>query len=84
MRRPTTTLRQAIRSLGRTPRMFACAVVCLAGAIGTATAVFAIVNGVVLRPLPFQHASRLVAVWGVNVSARSAARIDPLTALRAE
>ncbi len=40
----------------RTPRMFACAVVCLAGAIGTATAVFAIVNGVVLRPLPFQHA----------------------------
>ena len=46
--------------------MFACAVACLAGAIGTATAVFAIVNAVVLRPLPFQHASRLVAVWGVN------------------
>jgi len=46
--------------------MFACAVVCLAGAIGTATAVFAIVNGVVLRPLPFQHAARLVAIWGVN------------------
>jgi putative ABC transport system permease protein len=46
--------------------MFTCAVVCLAGAIGTATAVFAIVNAVVLRPLPFQHASRLVAVWGVN------------------
>jgi hypothetical protein len=46
--------------------MFVCAVVCLAGAIGTATAVFAIVNAVVLRPLPFQHASRLVAVWGVN------------------
>jgi predicted permease len=46
--------------------MFACAVVCLAGAIGTATAVFAIVNAVVLRPLPFQHADRLVAIWGVN------------------
>lgn len=46
--------------------MFACAVVCLAGAIGTATAVFAIVNGVVLRPLPFEHAERLVAIWGVN------------------
>jgi putative ABC transport system permease protein len=46
--------------------MFACAVVCLAGAIGTATAVFAIVNTVVLRPLPFQHANRLVAIWGVN------------------
>jgi predicted permease len=46
--------------------MFACAVVCLAGAIGTATAVFAIVNAVVLRPLPFRHADRLVAIWGVN------------------
>jgi putative ABC transport system permease protein len=48
--------------------MFACAVLCLAGAIGTATAVFAIVNAVVLRPLPFQHADRLVAVWGVNAA----------------
>jgi hypothetical protein len=69
MRRPyerTVLLRQALRSLGRTPRMFACAVVCLAGAIGTATAVFAIVNALVLRPLPFQHANRLVAIWGVN------------------
>ena len=46
--------------------MFACAVVCLAGTIGAATAVFAIVNGVVLRPLSFQHADRLVAIWGVS------------------
>jgi len=46
--------------------MFACAVVCLAGAIGAATAVFAIVNGVVLRPLSFQHSDRLVAIWGVS------------------
>jgi hypothetical protein len=41
----------ALRSLGRTPRMFACAVVCPAAAIGVATAVFAIVNGVVIRRL---------------------------------
>ena len=58
--------RIALRSLGRTPRLFAFAVLCLAAAIGTATAVFAIVNAVVLRPLPFQHATRLVAIWGVN------------------
>jgi putative ABC transport system permease protein len=61
-------LRVALRSLARTPRLFACAVACLAAALGTATAVFAIVNGVVLRPLPFQRAERLVAVWGVNPS----------------
>jgi putative ABC transport system permease protein len=58
--------RIALRSLGRTPRLFVFAVACLAVAIGSATAVFAIVNAVVLRPLPFQHADRLVAVWGVN------------------
>jgi predicted permease len=61
-------LRIGARSLARTPRLFACAVACLAAAIGTATAVFAIVNGVVIRPLPFQHAERLVAIWGVNPS----------------
>jgi len=61
-------LRVASRSLVRTPRLFAGAVVCLAAALGTATAVFAIVNSVVLRPLPFQHAPRLVAIWGVNPS----------------
>jgi hypothetical protein len=59
-------MRVALRGLVRTPKLFAFAVVCLAAAIGTATAVFAIVNGVVLRPLPFQHATRLVAIWGVN------------------
>ena len=59
-------LRIALRGLGRTPRLFVFAAVCLAVAIGTATAVFAIVNGLVLRPLPFQHATRLVAIWGVN------------------
>ena len=61
-------LRIALRNLTRSPGMFACAVACLAAALGTATAVFAIVNGVVLRPLPFQHADRLVAIWGVNPS----------------
>ena len=61
-------MRVALRSLTRTPRLFAFAVACLAAALGTATAVFTIVNGVVLRPLPFQHATRLVAIWGVNPS----------------
>jgi putative ABC transport system permease protein len=57
--------RVAVRSLLRTPRLVACAIACLAGAIGVATAVFAVVNDVVLRPLPFQYAERLVAIWGV-------------------
>ncbi len=68
MKAPFAELRVALRSLARTPRLFAFAVGCLAAALGTATAVFAIVNGVVLRPLPFQHGDRLVAIWGVNPS----------------
>ncbi len=67
-------LRIALRGLGRTPRLFVFAAVCLAVAIGTATAVFAIVNGLVLRPLPFQHATRLVAIWGVNPARDSVKR----------
>lgn len=59
-------LRVAFRALRRTPGVAISAVVCFAGAIGVATSVFAVVNGVVLRPLPFQHAARLVAIWGVN------------------
>src|SRR5262245_57900830 len=62
----TNELRVAIRALRRTPGVATSPVLCLAGAIGVATATFAIVNGVVLRPLPFQHAPRLVAIWGVN------------------
>ena len=67
-------LRVALRGLVRTPRLFLFAAVCLAVAIGTATAVFAIVNGLVLRPLPFQHATRLVAIWGVNPARDSVKR----------
>jgi putative ABC transport system permease protein len=42
------------------------AIICLAGAIGAATAVFSIVDGVVLRSLPFENADRVVAIWGVD------------------
>src|SRR5688572_28209601 len=66
--RMVADLRIALRSLGRTPRLVTFAIACLAAALGPATAVFAIVNGVVLRPLPFQNAPRLVAIWGVNPS----------------
>jgi putative ABC transport system permease protein len=61
-------LKQAARALQRTPLLSAAAVACLSGAIAASTAVFAVVDAVVVRPLPFAHARRLVAVWGVDPS----------------
>src|SRR5262245_65427902 len=53
---------QTLRTLGKSPGFSALVVAVLAIGIGANTAIFSIVNGVVLRPLPFTDASRLVSV----------------------
>jgi putative ABC transport system permease protein len=53
----------ALRTLGRQKAWTAIAVLTLALGIGATTAVFSVVNTVVLRPLPFAHADRLVLLW---------------------
>jgi predicted permease len=55
-------LRIAVRHLLKSPGFAATAVLMLALGIGATTTIFSIVEGVLLRPLPFPHASRLVAV----------------------
>ena len=52
----------AIRSLARTPGVTAAVAVTLALGIGANAAIFAVVNGVLLEPLPFPDAGSLVAV----------------------
>src|SRR5215213_2206771 len=57
-------LRYALRSLLKQPGFAAVVVVTLALGIGASTAIFSVVNAVLLRPPPFPHAERLQVVWG--------------------
>ena len=64
-------LRQVLRSFGRAPVFTAVALVTLAVGIGANTAIFSVVNGILLKPLPYTHPKELVAVWlaapGLNI-----------------
>ena len=56
-------LRYGARSLGRSPAFTAVAVLALALGIGANSAVFSMVDGVLLRPLPYGNADRAVMLW---------------------
>jgi len=56
-------IRYSARGLGRNPLFTLIAVVTLAIGIGANTAVFSVVDGVLLKPLPYPNADELVAIW---------------------
>lgn len=56
-------LKLALRSLNKAPGFSVVVVFTLAVAIGANSAIFSVVNGVLLKPLPFDEPERLVGVW---------------------
>src|SRR5882757_8432497 len=64
-------LQQVVRRLGRAPLFTAITLFTLAIAIGANAVIFSVVDGVLLKPLPYPHPEELIAVWhtapGLNI-----------------
>jgi len=64
-------LRQVLRRLGRAPMFTVVTLITLAAGVGANTVVFSVLEGVLLKPLPYPHSEELVGVWhkapGINI-----------------
>ncbi len=64
-------LGQVARRLGRAPLFSALTLITLAIGVGANTVIFSVVEGVLLKPLPYHHSEQLIGVWhtapGINI-----------------
>ena len=79
----TNDIRFAVRSFRRAPAVAIVAISLLAVGIGLTTAVFSVVEGLVLRSLPFHEPDRLVAIGQVPVKSRLVGRGGATSSARA-
>ena len=56
-------LKQVLRRLAKAPLFTAITLITLAVGIGANTAVFSVIDGVLLKPLPYPHSQQLIGVW---------------------
>jgi putative ABC transport system permease protein len=69
------TLRAAVRSLSHRPALALAVVATLALGIGANSAIFSAVDAVLLRPLPYPAADRLVAIYESNAARRQSTQL---------
>lgn len=69
--------RFALRQYRKTPGFALVATLTLALGVGATTAIFSVVNGVVLRPLPFTHAQEMVQLWELDAKGHELNFSDP-------
>src|SRR5213595_633978 len=64
-------LKQVLRRLGRAPLFTAITLITLAAGVGANTVVFSVLEGVLLKPLPYPKPDELIGVWltapGINI-----------------
>ncbi|MEO7999705.1 MAG: ABC transporter permease, partial [Gemmatimonadaceae bacterium] len=76
-------LKHALRRLARTPMFSVATIMTLALGIGANVAVFSVIYGVMLKPLPYREPDQLIAVWqtapGVNIKDLNASQADYVT-----
>ncbi|MFT4111768.1 ABC transporter permease [Silvibacterium sp.] len=66
-----TQLQQVFRRLGRAPLFTIITLLTLAIGVGANTVIFSVVNGILLKPLPYPHPEQIISVWiraeGINI-----------------